>query len=198
MQRRHSPSRNHSGWKLKQRRLKCWQPRALIFPSFSIAPPPPPPAPSFSSPICCRWVLAECKGFGRHGGSVLPAGAEATAEARLGQWGRQRHRVTLHESRPCLWQVRTPSPVMSSPRCCSSLSDSFLLFVKETVRKTDRQWWRVSLKHLFTGSRCPPAFDPVLFTNSSTCITTVSLWLKHTWAACSNGASTGYWTEKQK
>lgn len=45
-----------------------------------------------------RRVLAECEGLGRHGGPVLPASAETAAETRLGQRGRQRHRLAFRAS----------------------------------------------------------------------------------------------------
>lgn len=111
MQCRRRPPRNQPEWKVKQRTLKCRQPRALIV--------------LFPHLLRCRWVLAEREGLGGHCGSVLPAGAEAPAEARLGLGGRERHRVAVHES--CrLRPVRISSSVRSSPQRRSSFQ--FFLF----------------------------------------------------------------------
>lgn len=89
--------------------LKYRQLRPLIFLSFSFLPP----LPLFHLLASCRWVLAECEGFGRHSGSFLPAGAETAAETRFGQRGRHRHRLAVDGSYR-FWQVGTKSCLMSS------------------------------------------------------------------------------------
>lgn len=99
----------------------------------------------FQHLVSFRWVLAECEGFGRHSGSVLPAGAETAAETRLGQRGCQRHRLAVYES---LWQVKTPQSLITSLQrrglCTlkSFLPSVFFFFFKGNSQKN---WQRKTI-----------------------------------------------------